>query len=190
MLTIWPYYNYWCILNGPGCGLVYHVLGLEAHVLGLGLGLGVLHQHEFLKLVLLCWLETQYTYRLKRFSCFFSVGGAGRVTNITVSSKLLNGCSRESFSSLANHPSLPYSTRCCGIWQDEKNISLKFASTQLESTQLQSIASRKANDIAPDVSGFFVFFWFENIVFGHLVYFRLATIRCHVTVEMPTAQVK
>ena len=31
--------NYWCILNGPGFGLVYHVLGLgfEAQILGLGL---------------------------------------------------------------------------------------------------------------------------------------------------------
>ena len=36
----------------------------------------------------------------------------------------------------------------------------------------------------------FRFFWFENIVFGRLVYFRLATIRRHVAVETPTAQVK
>ena len=37
---------------------------------------------------------------------------------------------------------------------------------------------------------FWVFrvFWFENIVFGRLVYFRLATVRRHVAVEKPTAQ--
>ena len=39
LLTVRPYYNYWCILNDPGFGLVYHVLGLglETQILGLGL---------------------------------------------------------------------------------------------------------------------------------------------------------
>jgi len=37
LLAVWPIYNYWCFSISPG--LMYHVLGLEGKVLGLGLGL-------------------------------------------------------------------------------------------------------------------------------------------------------
>ena len=56
--------------------------------------------------------------------------------------------------------------------------------------QLRKHCISKAERHRARRSVFFGIFWFENIVFGRLVYFRLATIRRHVAVETSTAQVK
>ena len=61
---------------------------------------------------------------------------------------------------------------------------------KLESVQLRKHCISKAERHRARRSGFFGFIWFENIVFGRLVYFRPATIRRHVAVETPSAQVK
>ena len=61
---------------------------------------------------------------------------------------------------------------------------------KLESVQLRKHCISKAERHRARRSGFFGCVWYENIVFGRLVHFRLATIRRHVAVAKPTAQVK
>ena len=85
--------------------------------------------------------------------------------------------------------------------RDERDIDLPLAQlvgvtqgriskqVKLESVQWRKHCISKAERHRERRSGFSVF-WFENSVFGRLVYFRLATIRRHMAVETPTAQVK
>ena len=74
---------------------------------------------------------------------------------------------------------------CGTLYAVRQEVILK-----LESVQLRKHCISKAERHRATRSGFFWVFWFENIVFGRLVYFRLATIRRHVAVETPTARVK
>ena len=57
-----------------------------------------------------------------------------------------------------------------------------------ESVQLRKHCISKAERHRARRSGFFGFVWFENILFGRLVYLRLVTIRRLVAVDTPTAQ--